>query len=44
MEKLNGRITISLLVVLISIGLAGLEGQAFAQESPEHLEAAVGVI
>jgi V/A-type H+-transporting ATPase subunit K len=33
MEKLNGRITISLLVVLTSVGLAGLEGQAFAQES-----------
>src|SRR5215212_1603089 len=35
MEKLNGLITISLLVVLISVGLAGLEGQAFAQESSE---------
>jgi V/A-type H+-transporting ATPase subunit K len=34
MEKLNGRITISLLVVLSSIALAGLGGQAFAQESP----------
>ena len=34
MEKLNGRITISLLVVLLSIALAGLGGQAFAQESP----------
>lgn len=36
MEKLNGRITISLLVVLTSIALAGLGlvGQAFAQESP----------
>ncbi|HKH89170.1 MAG TPA: ATP synthase subunit C [Nitrososphaera sp.] len=35
MEKLNGLITISLLVVLISVGLAGLEGQAFAQESSD---------
>ena len=35
MEKLNGRITISLLVVLTSVGLAGLEGQAFAQESSD---------
>jgi V/A-type H+/Na+-transporting ATPase subunit K len=35
MEKLNGRITISLLVVLTSAGLAGLEGQAFAQESSD---------
>ena len=35
MEKLNGRITISLFVVLISVGLAGLEGQAFAQESSD---------
>jgi V/A-type H+-transporting ATPase subunit K len=34
MEKLNGHITISLLVVLTSIALAGLAGQAFAQESP----------
>lgn len=35
MEKMNGRITISLLVVLlISIGLTDLMGQAFAQESP----------
>ena len=34
MEKLNRRITISLLVVLPSIALAGLGGQAFAQESP----------
>jgi V/A-type H+/Na+-transporting ATPase subunit K len=33
MEKLNGRITISLLVVLASIALGGLMGQAFAQES-----------
>src|SRR5215212_8574271 len=33
MEKLNGLITISLLVVLISVGLAGLEGQAFAESS-----------
>jgi V/A-type H+-transporting ATPase subunit K len=33
MEKLNGHITISLLVVLTSIALAGLVGQAFAQES-----------
>jgi V/A-type H+-transporting ATPase subunit K len=34
MEKLNGRITISLLVVLTLIALAGLlVGQAFAQES-----------
>jgi V/A-type H+/Na+-transporting ATPase subunit K len=34
MEKLNGLITISLLVVLlISIGLAGLASKAFAQES-----------
>ena len=35
MEKLNGRITISLLVVLPSIALAGLGGQAFAQESSD---------
>ena len=35
MKKLNGRITISLLVVLTSVGLAGLEGQAFAQESSD---------
>jgi V/A-type H+-transporting ATPase subunit K len=35
MEKLNGLITISLLVVLISVGLAGLESQAFAQESSD---------
>jgi V/A-type H+/Na+-transporting ATPase subunit K len=34
MEKMNGRITISLLVVLlISIGLAGFASNAFAQES-----------
>jgi V/A-type H+-transporting ATPase subunit K len=36
MEKMNGRITISLLVVLlISIGLTDLVGQAFAQESSD---------
>ena len=34
MEKLNGHITISLLVVLTLIALSGLAGQAFAQESP----------
>jgi V/A-type H+-transporting ATPase subunit K len=35
MEKMNGRITISLLVVLlISIGLTDLVGKAFAHESP----------
>ncbi len=34
MDKMNGRITISLLVVLTSIALAGLGGQASAQESP----------
>jgi V/A-type H+-transporting ATPase subunit K len=34
MEKPNGFITISLLMAVISIGLAGLGGQAFAQESP----------
>jgi V/A-type H+-transporting ATPase subunit K len=33
MENLNGGITISLLAVLTSIALAGLVGQAFAQES-----------
>ena len=35
MEKMKGRITVSLLVVLTSVGLAGLEGQAFAQESSD---------
>ena len=35
MEKIKGRITVSLLVVLTSVGLAGLEGQAFAQESSD---------
>src|SRR5215207_1469865 len=35
MEKMNGRITISLLVVLLlCIGLTDLVGHAFAQESP----------
>lgn len=33
MAKLNGRVTISFLAVLTSIGLAGFAGQAFAQES-----------
>ncbi|HVD20979.1 MAG TPA: ATP synthase subunit C [Nitrososphaera sp.] len=32
---MKGRITVSLLVVLTSVGLAGLEGQAFAQESSD---------
>src|SRR5215212_2914913 len=43
MEKLNGLITISLLVVLISVGLAGLEGQAFAQESSESSDTGGGL-
>ena len=34
MDKMNGRITISLLAVLTSIALAGLGGEASAQESP----------
>ncbi len=43
MEKLNGLITISLLVVLlISIGLAGLASKAFAQESPAAAGGEVG--
>ena len=33
MDKLNGRVTISLLAVLTSIAFAGIVGQAFAQES-----------
>jgi V/A-type H+/Na+-transporting ATPase subunit K len=33
-KKLNGLITISLLVVLTSIALVGFVGQGFAQESP----------
>lgn len=33
MNKLNGRVTISVLAILSSIALAGFGGQAFAQET-----------
>jgi len=33
MKKLNGRVTISVLAILSSIALAGIGGQAFAQEA-----------